>query len=105
MDREANFFVYSFCLVRLGVGLEQAGRIASDFLEKMKRRSASSTAREIRSRRQEALDRPELRGASVPRESAAGATSFPVKSEDSETRRLIDEALARKRLPNTTNQD
>ena len=45
--------------------------------------------------RQLALDRPELRQASVARTAPTGPTSYPIKAEDPDTRRLIDEALAR----------
>lgn len=41
-----------------------------------------------------ALDRPELRVASVPRQAPAGPVSAPVKTIDPETRALIDAALA-----------
>lgn len=49
-----------------------------------------------KARRQLALDRPELRQPSEARTSPVGPTSYPIKAEDPETRRLIDEALARR---------
>lgn len=50
-----------------------------------------------RERRAFALERNEFRYPSEKRTAAAGATSFPLKAEDPEVRRLIDEALARRR--------
>lgn len=47
-------------------------------------------------RRQFALDRPELRAASVAREAPAGVTAMPIKAQDPETQRLISEFLARR---------
>lgn len=49
-----------------------------------------------KSRRATALERVELRFGTNERRSAAGPTSFPMKAEDAETRRMIDEALARR---------
>ena len=57
---------------------------------------ASENTKRAKARRQAALDRPELRGPSTPRLSAAGPTSMAVKAEDPATRRLIDEALAKR---------
>jgi hypothetical protein len=51
--------------------------------------------------RQRALNRPELREDSSPRASAAGVTSFPVKAENEETRRLIEDFRAMQRLSNS----
>jgi hypothetical protein len=51
---------------------------------------------ERKMRYQLALDRPELRIATTPRRPAASPTSFPIKAEDPDTRRIIDEALARR---------
>jgi hypothetical protein len=48
-------------------------------------------------KRQEALERFAFRLPSVPREPPAGVTSFPLKAEDPETRRLIDAAIAARR--------
>lgn len=47
-------------------------------------------------KRADALDRPEIRGPSVPRRAAAGVTSAALKVEDPDVRRMIDEALARR---------
>lgn len=52
--------------------------------------------RRVKARRALALARMELRGASDERVAAASPTSFAVKIQDPETRRLIDEALARR---------
>ena len=53
-------------------------------------------------KRDTALKREELRGPSEPRVSAAGPTSMAVKLEDPETRRIIDEALAKRRSSDGT---
>lgn len=58
---------------------------------------AHETARRAKARREGALARNELRQDSIPREAAAGATSFPIKAEDPATRALIDAALAARR--------
>ena len=58
--------------------------------------SAGENARKAKARRQHALDRRELREPSAPRVAAASATSFAVKTVDDETRRMIDEALAKR---------
>lgn len=50
-----------------------------------------------KAKRADALERAELRRESTPRTSAAGPTSAPIKWQDPATRRMIDEALARKR--------
>jgi len=49
-----------------------------------------------RNRRAFALERNEFRLPSEPRISAQGVISAPIKAPDPETRRLIDEALARR---------
>lgn len=49
-----------------------------------------------RAARTSALARLELGRPTVPRVSAAGATSAPLKAEDPHLRLLIDEALARR---------
>lgn len=56
-----------------------------------------SDARKARARRYVAMSRPEFRTPSEPRVVAASPVSFPVKAEDPELRRMIDEALARRR--------
>ncbi len=50
-----------------------------------------------RARRDFALSRIEFNEPSVPRVSAAGPTSAPLKADDPEDRRLIEEALAKRR--------
>lgn len=52
--------------------------------------------RRVKARRDKALARMELRGASEPRVAPSAPTSFPIKVQDPETRRLIDEALAKR---------
>ena len=49
-----------------------------------------------KTRRQLALDRPELRQPTVARTAPSGPTSYPIKAEDQKLRALIDEALARR---------
>lgn len=61
---------------------------------------ARENALRARAKRQGALDRVELRGPSEPRQSAAGATSAPIKTTDPETTRLIADALARREIAN-----
>lgn len=62
-----------------------------------RRRTFSEKQREMRALRAAALARPELRVPAAPRVSATGVTSAPLKVTDEETRRLVDEALARRR--------
>jgi hypothetical protein len=50
-----------------------------------------------RAKRSSALARLELDWKTVPRKPAASPTAMAVKAEDPEVRRLIDEALARRR--------
>ena len=57
--------------------------------------SAAENTRMAKAKRQAALNRNELRQPSVPRVSASGPTSAPVKAEDPETRKMIDAALAK----------
>ena len=59
-------------------------------------RDFNSRERALKSkaRRDHALARRDLREPSEPRETAASPTSFAVKTVDSETRRMIDAALA-----------
>lgn len=57
---------------------------------------AHENARMAKAKRQKALDRNELRAASVPHVSAAGATSAPIKAPDPETAAMV-EAFLRKR--------
>lgn len=45
------------------------------------------------SRRQRALNRPELRHSTTPRVSSAGPTSAAIKVVDPDMRRMIDEAV------------
>jgi hypothetical protein len=60
-------------------------------------RSRDFTNRRAKARREYAMERHELRRQTlVPHVFPAGATSAPIKAADSETRRLIDEALARR---------
>jgi hypothetical protein len=47
-----------------------------------------------RQRREKALIRGEFRTPTSPRVSSAGLTSFAIKAEDPETRRMIDEYIA-----------
>jgi len=61
-----------------------------------RRYSAKETSRQAKAKRDVALERGEFRYPSEARVAAASPTSFPVKAEDAETRRLIDEALARR---------
>lgn len=49
-----------------------------------------------RVRRDKALNRIELREPTTPRVSAAGPTSMAIKAEDPATRRMIDEAVAKR---------
>jgi hypothetical protein len=49
--------------------------------------------RRAKARRQYAIERNELREATVPRRAAAGATSFAVKVSDPEDRAAIDAFL------------
>lgn len=58
---------------------------------------AAANMKAAKGRRLIALGRPELLYPTTPRTSAAGATSMAVKAEDPETRKLIDDALARRR--------
>lgn len=53
--------------------------------------------RRTKARRADALARIELREPSSPRVAPAAPTSFPIKAEDPEVRRMIDEALARRK--------
>jgi hypothetical protein len=53
-------------------------------------------ARKAKARRHVAMARPEFRSASAPRVPAASPVSFPIKVEDPELRRLIDEAIAQR---------
>lgn len=46
-----------------------------------------------------AMGRSELRHPSSPREAPDGPVSFPSKAVDDDTRRMIDEAVARRRKP------
>jgi hypothetical protein len=59
-------------------------------------RQTKSDPRLARLRRETALDRAELRGPSTPRQAPAGVTSFPVKVPDTETKRMVEEFLARR---------
>lgn len=57
---------------------------------------ARENQKRAQAKRQTALDRPELLQPTTPRRSAAGPTSMAIKDEDPATRRMIDEALARR---------
>lgn len=57
---------------------------------------ATENQKRAKARRQAALARPEMLQPSTPRRSAAGPTSMAIKTEDPATRRLIDEAIARR---------
>lgn len=59
-------------------------------------RHSKQQAKQSQARRSSALSRPELREATAPRRSPQGATSFPVKAVDDDTRRLIDAALKKR---------
>lgn len=63
-----------------------------------RRRSASETARHAKAKRSTALMRVELRQPSTPRVAAAGVTSMAVKEQDTATRKMIDDAIARRDL-------
>lgn len=67
------------------------------YLEELMPRDSRAAlhAKLARGRRAFALARNEFRVASTERESAAGVTSFAVKTEDRKTRALIDAALER----------
>lgn len=58
---------------------------------------AHENTRKAKAKRQQALERNELRGPSTPHVSAAGATSAPIKAPDPATDAMIEEFLARKR--------
>lgn len=60
---------------------------------------AAENTKRARAKRAAALARTEFRYPSDPRTAPAGATSFPIKAEDPENRRLIDKALARRKEP------
>jgi hypothetical protein len=59
-------------------------------------RATKADPRLARLRRDTALLRAELRGPSEARVSPAGLTSFPIKAEDPETKRMVEEFLARR---------
>lgn len=59
-------------------------------------RATKTDPRIARVRRDIALERAEVRGLSQQRVPSAGITSFAVKAQDPETRRLVDEFLARR---------
>lgn len=59
---------------------------------------AAENTKRAKAKRQAAIDRPELLQPTTPRRSAAGPTSMAIKDEDPATRRMIDEALARRSL-------
>lgn len=61
---------------------------------------ASENQKRAKARRSAALTRPELRQASVPRQAAAGATSFPVKKESPSIRAAVDAFLSRQKVDN-----
>lgn len=61
-----------------------------------RRLSAWEMRKGAMARRDGALRREELRGATVPRSAPSGITSPAIKSDDPATRALIDEALARR---------
>ncbi|MDO8535059.1 MAG: hypothetical protein Q7S17_10020 [Xanthobacteraceae bacterium] len=60
-----------------------------------KRRSAHAVDRQAKATHSRALARPELGQPTTPRAPAVGVTSMAVKVQDAETRRIIDEALAK----------
>lgn len=57
---------------------------------------ATNNMKMAKAKRERAMMRPEMLLPSAPRVAAAGVTSMAVKVEDPETRRMIDEALARR---------
>lgn len=59
-------------------------------------RQVKSDHRLARMRRDKALSRNELRAGTEARISPAGVTSAAIKAEDPETRRMIDEFMARR---------
>jgi hypothetical protein len=62
----------------------------------MGRNNRHDMMRMSKNRRASAMERVELRQGTEPRRSPAGVTSAPLKAEDPELRRMIDEALARR---------
>lgn len=58
---------------------------------------ATQNTKIAKARRQAALARPEVLQPTTPRVAAAGVTSMAIKAEDPATRRMIDEAIARRR--------
>ena len=58
---------------------------------------ATQNTKIAKARRQAALARPEVLQQTTPRVTAAGVTSMAIKAEDPATRRMIDEAIARRR--------
>lgn len=57
---------------------------------------ATNNMKMAKLKRERAMMRPEILQPSTPRTPASGVTSMAVKAEDPETRRMIDEALARR---------
>jgi len=57
---------------------------------------AAENTKMAKAKRSRALGRPEMLQPSTPRVAAAGVTSMAVKADDPDTRRIINEALARK---------
>ena len=62
----------------------------------MNRRNASQTSRLAKAKRQQALDRVELRSKSAERIPADSPTSFPVKAIPESLRAMIDAALTKR---------
>lgn len=62
-----------------------------------RRMTPEQSQRRAMARREGALARAELRENSVPRESAVGPVSFPVKADDPATRAAIDAFMAKQR--------
>jgi len=61
-----------------------------------RRHTGNEMARMARAKRDIALERSELRGESVPRRSAAGPTSAPLKARDPNVDRMVEDFLARR---------
>lgn len=61
--------------------------------------NGNEVMRRAKAKRDTALARTEFRYPSEARIAPSGATSAPIKAEDPETRRLINEALAKRSVP------
>lgn len=82
--------------MRAVLGLDPARGIFAA-LKMPRNMNRKESLRNAKAKRDAALERVEIGLPTAPRESAGGVTSMATKIEDPEIRRLIDEALARKR--------